>query len=69
MKKEFKPGTYIVTAEGNRGYIIQRVPKTNMYEIRLASGYSVRSHKDLQILIERMFRFQVILHKRSAGYA
>ena len=44
----FNPADYIVTKDGYRGYVISRLSYCeNMYEIRLASGYTVRSGEDL----------------------
>ena len=48
--KTFKPADYIVTKEGHRGYVISRLDyRHNMYEIRLASGYAIRSGEDLEL--------------------
>jgi hypothetical protein len=48
MKKEFVPGEYIVTKDGHRGYIIERVADINMYQIRLTSGYTICSEQDIE---------------------
>lgn len=47
---KFKPGDYIVTKDGFRGYVV--TPESfseNAYTIRLASGYAVYSGEDLEI--------------------
>lgn len=46
--KTFKPGDYIVTSCGFRGYVIKQIDKTSLYEIRLASGVTVRSSQDIE---------------------
>ena len=46
--KIFKPGDYIVTRCGFRGYVIKKIEKTSLYEIRLASGVTVRSSQDME---------------------
>jgi hypothetical protein len=48
-KKKFKPGDYIVTKEGLRGYIVDcSDPKEKFYTIRLTSGYINKSIEDLE---------------------
>jgi hypothetical protein len=47
-KKEFVPGEYIVTKDGHRGYVIEKVADNNMYQIRLTSGYTIRSGQDIK---------------------
>jgi hypothetical protein len=49
MKTKFKPGTYIVTKEGHRGYIVELIKHTRLYQIRLASGCTVRSEQELEV--------------------
>ncbi len=50
MKKQFKPQDFIVTKEGFRGYVLRELDYApNMYEIRLASGLTVRSAQDLTL--------------------
>jgi hypothetical protein len=48
MNKEFVPGEYIVTKDGHRGYIIEKLGDMNMYQIRLSSGYTIRSGQDIE---------------------
>ena len=45
---KFNPGDYIVTSEGLRGYVIHQVDESNVYAVRLASGYKVVSESDLE---------------------
>jgi hypothetical protein len=48
MKKTFNPSDFIVTKEGKHGYVVRKlVYEPNMYEIRLASGLTVRNGEDL----------------------
>jgi hypothetical protein len=50
MKTTFNSGDYIVTREGHRGYVIGQLDYChNMYEIRLASGYTIRDGGELKI--------------------
>jgi len=50
MKNEFKPGNYIVTIDGFRGYIVKRLEYChNMYEVRLAGGLTVRGGEEMKI--------------------
>lgn len=50
MNTEFKPGQYIVTQEGLRGYVIEKLDYcADSYEVRLAGGYAIRAGKELQI--------------------
>ena len=48
MKKTFDQGDYIVTSCGFRGYVVQRIENTSLYEIRLPSGVTVRSAQDIE---------------------
>jgi hypothetical protein len=48
MNKTFKIGEYIVTSCGFRGYVVQRIEGTSLYEIRLAGGITVRSAQELE---------------------
>ena len=44
----FQAGDYIVTRDGFRGYILQRLDYApSLFEVRLASGVTVRSGEDL----------------------
>lgn len=46
----FNPKDYIVTIDGFRGYVVKRLDYChNMYEIRLASGLTVRGGEELQL--------------------
>lgn len=46
----FKPKDYIVTVDGFRGYVVKRLDYCfNMYEIRLASGLTVRGGEELKL--------------------
>jgi len=46
----FNPKDYIVTLDGFRGYVVKRLDYChNMYEIRLASGLTVRGGEELQL--------------------
>ena len=46
----FNPKDYIVTLDGFRGYVVKRLDYChNMYEIRLASGLTVRGGEDLKL--------------------
>ena len=46
----FQPKQYIVTKDGFRGYVVKRLDYChNMYEIRLASGLTVRGGEELEI--------------------
>jgi hypothetical protein len=48
-KKYFRPGDYIVTKEGLRGYVVDCYdPKEKFYTIRLTSGYINKSVEDLE---------------------
>jgi hypothetical protein len=50
MKTTFQPRDYIVTQDGFRGYVVKRLDYChNMYEIRLASGYTIRDGGELKI--------------------
>ena len=44
-----RAGDYIVTRDGFRGYILRRLDYApSLFEVRLASGVTVRSGEDLQ---------------------
>lgn len=47
----FNPRDYIVTKEGFRGYVVKKIEHgcSNMYEVRLAGGLTIRSGQDLQL--------------------
>lgn len=46
----FNPKDYIVTVDGFRGYVVKRLDYChNSYEIRLASGLTVRGGEELQL--------------------
>ena len=46
----FKPKDYIVTLDGFRGYVVKRLDYChNSYEIRLASGLTVRGGEELKL--------------------
>jgi len=46
----FNPKDYIVTVDGFRGYVVKRLDYChNMYEIRLASGLTVRGGEELKM--------------------
>jgi hypothetical protein len=48
MKNPFQPSDFIVTKEGFHGYVLKKLDYTpNMYEVRLASGLTVRNGEDL----------------------
>jgi hypothetical protein len=48
-KKKFKPGDYIITREGFRGYVVDCYdPKKQFYTIRLTSGYINKPVEDLE---------------------
>ncbi len=50
MYEDFKPGDYIITSEGVRGYIIDKADGCeDMYDIRLTSGYTVCSGDDIEL--------------------
>jgi hypothetical protein len=45
----FRAGDYIVTRDGFRGYIVKRLDYApSLFEVRLASGVTVRSGEDLK---------------------
>lgn len=54
---EYKPGSYIVTKDGLRGYVVERKEGTNMYQIRLTSGYVLKHEHDIEIdkIMQDMF--------------
>jgi len=46
----FQPKQFIVTKDGFRGYVVKRLDYChNMYEIRLASGLTVRGGEELEL--------------------
>jgi hypothetical protein len=46
----FRAGDYIVTRDGFRGYIVKRLDYApSLFEVRLASGATVRSGEDLNL--------------------
>ena len=48
--KTFEPKDYIMTKDGFRGYVIKRLDYCpNMYEVRLASGLTVRGGQELEL--------------------
>lgn len=50
MPDDFRPGDYIITSEGVRGYIVDKAEGSkDMYDIRLTSGYIVRSRDDIEL--------------------
>lgn len=50
MSNQFNPKDYIVTKDGYRGYVVKRLDYcNNSYEIRLASGYTVRPGIELEL--------------------
>ena len=50
MKNKFKPGSYIVTRDGFRGYIVKRLDYCNdMYEVRLPGGLTIRGGEEMEI--------------------
>lgn len=48
MLKSFKPGDYIVTKDGSRGYVIGYGERVGLFEVRLASGYAVLDTNDIE---------------------
>lgn len=48
--KKFFPSDYIVTKDGQRGFVVYELPKTKgYYKVHLTEGYQVYSEKDLEI--------------------
>ena len=48
--KTFEPKDYIITKDGFRGYVVKRLDYCpNMYEVRLASGLTVRGGQELEL--------------------
>ena len=48
--KTFQPKQFIVTKEGFRGYVVKKLEYCpNMYEVRLASGLTLRGGEDLKV--------------------
>jgi hypothetical protein len=46
----FNPKDYIVTKDGQRGYVVERLDYcVNAYQIRLASGLTIRAGEDLEL--------------------
>lgn len=49
----FEPGDYIVTREGQKGYVVDRLsePSTNsyVYQIRWTHGYGIQKSEDLKL--------------------
>lgn len=46
----FNPKDYIVTKDGFRGYVVKRLDYcNNSYEVRLASGLTVRPGEELEL--------------------
>ena len=55
-KRTFNPADYIVTKDGFRGYVVKRLDYCpNMYEIRLASGLTVRGGEELELDMAMMY--------------
>lgn len=55
-KRTFNPADYIVTKEGHRGYVVERLDYcVNAYQIRLASGLTIRSGEDLELDMAMMY--------------
>ncbi len=49
QKPTFQARDYIVTRDGHRGFVVRRLDRGDMYEIRTAGGYTVRHADDLKI--------------------
>jgi len=48
--KKFNPSDYIVTRDGQRGFVVYEVPGVNgFYKVHLTEGYQVYSEKELEI--------------------
>jgi hypothetical protein len=48
--KKFLPSDYIVTRDGQRGFVVYEVPKSKgFYKVHLTEGYQVYSERDLEI--------------------
>ena len=48
-KPTFQARDYIVTRDGDRGYVVRRLDRGDMYEIRTAGGYTMRDADDLKL--------------------
>lgn len=48
-KPTFQARDYIVTRDGHRGYVVRRLDRGDMYEIRTAGGYTMRDADDLKL--------------------
>jgi hypothetical protein len=47
---KFRPGDYIVTSDGFRGYVVRSLEYCqDSYEIRLVSGLTIRSGSELSL--------------------
>jgi hypothetical protein len=50
MNKTFQPKDFIVTTDGQRGYVMKRIDFVrNSYEVRLASGVEVKLGIELEL--------------------
>jgi len=48
--KKFKPGDYVVTLDGKKGYIVDcHAQDSNYYSIRLTHGYIFKSIEELEL--------------------
>ena len=48
--KKFFPSDYIVTRDGQRGFVVYEVPGAKgFYKVHLTEGYQVYSERDLEI--------------------
>lgn len=48
-KPTFQARDYIVTRDGHRGFVVRRLDRGDMYEIRTAGGYTMRHADDLKL--------------------
>jgi len=50
MFNTFQPKDFIVTKDGQRGFIVHELPNSKgFYKIHLTDGYQVYSEKDLEL--------------------
>lgn len=50
IMRKFKPGDYVVTLDGKRGYIVDHhAQNSNYYSIRLTHGYIFKSDEELEL--------------------